>query len=69
MQRDNRQPPRVGDHVRFRDCSMQASGLIVSEMGDRSDYVTVRWTDFLASTTHRRTALEIDLAVVTKARQ
>ena len=50
--------PKIGDRVRFRECSVAASGVIVDEFGD--DYVRVQWTDVPTSTTHRRRALQID---------
>jgi len=58
VQDDTQQLPQVGDRVKFRECSVQASGIIIDEFGE--DYVRVQWNDFPTSTTHRRRALQID---------
>ena len=60
MQIDNQQLPKIGDRVRFRECSFQVSGIIVDEFTD--DYVRVQWSDIATSTTHHRGALAIESA-------
>ncbi len=48
----------VGDHVKFRDSSIKAGGVIVSEV--TQEYVAVLWDDIELTTTHRRASLELD---------
>jgi hypothetical protein len=50
----------VGDHVKFRDSSIAARGLIVSEIAH--DYVEVQWQDIQLITTHLRASLEVATA-------
>jgi hypothetical protein len=49
----------VGDHVKFRDSSIMAGGVIVSTM--MQDYVAVLWDDMHLTTAHRRGTLALDL--------
>ena len=50
--------PQIGDRVRFRECNLRASGVIVEDLTD--DYVKVQWSDWMVPTTHRRHSLELD---------
>ena len=49
----------VDDHVKFRDGSIMAGGVIVSKM--MQDYVAVLWDDMHLTTVHRRGSLALDL--------